>query len=321
MLGDNTMLVDSVFDDKKFYLGKLCINGHEFESTGQSLRYKSQHRCVGCKKARDAQYKQDNKDKLKEWTKEYKSKHKDKMTYLGKLCQYGHEFENTGKSLRYYVKWQCVECKKISDKRYREQNEEKVKQRKKDYYEENKEVIAQKQKEYVTLNQEKIKERSKIYQQRYREKYPERNKERQKRYREKHKEKIDIKNKEYRKRTQPQHNENTRRYRAKKRNRSLDNISFDDIQARINQFNGKCAYCNKTLEGKRQSQIDHFIPLNKGGWHCLSNIVPACISCNSGKCDYDPVEWYKSKEFYSEKRLKKILKILGKDNYNQLTFL
>jgi hypothetical protein len=236
-------------------------------------------------------------------------------------CEHWEEFEATGKSLRYYVKWQCVECKKISDKRYREQNEEKVKQRKKDYYEENKEIIFQKQKEYEMLNQEKIKERRKIYQKNYKEKYPERNKERQKRYKEKHKEKIDIYNKEYRKRTQPQRNENTRRYRARKRKQSLIDIPFEQIQSRIDDFKGCCAYCDKPLDGKRVSQIDHFIPLSKGGWHCLSNIVPACISCNSSKCNQEPIEWFKSKEFYGDKRLKKILKILGKDNPEQLTFL
>lgn len=30
--------------------------------------------------------------------------------YLGKLCPQKHEYQNTGKSLRYKVQWKCVQC-------------------------------------------------------------------------------------------------------------------------------------------------------------------------------------------------------------------
>jgi 5-methylcytosine-specific restriction endonuclease McrA len=44
-------------------------------------------------------------------------------------------------------------------------------------------------------------------------------------------------------------------------------------------FNQRCAYCRK----KRRLTRDHVIPLSKGGSHTVSNIVPACQSCNSSK--------------------------------------
>lgn len=44
-------------------------------------------------------------------------------------------------------------------------------------------------------------------------------------------------------------------------------------------FQFRCAYCNR----KRKLTRDHVIPLSKGGAHTLSNIVPACQSCNSSK--------------------------------------
>jgi 5-methylcytosine-specific restriction endonuclease McrA len=43
----------------------------------------------------------------------------------------------------------------------------------------------------------------------------------------------------------------------------------------------RCYYCKK----KRQLTMDHVIPLSKGGKHTASNIVPACLSCNSSKHD------------------------------------
>lgn len=41
-----------------------------------------------------------------------------------------------------------------------------------------------------------------------------------------------------------------------------------------------CAYCGKKQKSLTQ---DHIIPLSKGGSHTMSNIVPACRSCNSKK--------------------------------------
>lgn len=46
----------------------------------------------------------------------------------------------------------------------------------------------------------------------------------------------------------------------------------------------KCYYCNfSTPEDKRT--LDHVVPLSKGGLHSASNIVMACLSCNSTKKD------------------------------------
>lgn len=40
------------FASDKFYLGKLCLRGHEYEQTGKSLRYKIKKTCVVCAKER-----------------------------------------------------------------------------------------------------------------------------------------------------------------------------------------------------------------------------------------------------------------------------
>ena len=45
-------------------------------------------------------------------------------------------------------------------------------------------------------------------------------------------------------------------------------------------FGYRCAYCNRKMQRLTQ---DHITPLSKGGPHTMSNVVPACRSCNSKK--------------------------------------
>lgn len=47
-------------------------------------------------------------------------------------------------------------------------------------------------------------------------------------------------------------------------------------------FGFRCAYC---WTRPAKLTMDHAMPLARGGGHTLSNILPACLSCNSGKCD------------------------------------
>ena len=39
------------FDERLYFLGKLCRNGHDYEGTGMSLRYVSRKKCVICEKS------------------------------------------------------------------------------------------------------------------------------------------------------------------------------------------------------------------------------------------------------------------------------
>lgn len=46
--------------------------------------------------------------------------------------------------------------------------------------------------------------------------------------------------------------------------------------------NGHCAYCGCKLEYK-DMQVDHVIPLCRGGEDTMSNMLPSCRSCNHYK--------------------------------------
>jgi 5-methylcytosine-specific restriction endonuclease McrA len=54
-------------------------------------------------------------------------------------------------------------------------------------------------------------------------------------------------------------------------------FTVEQLEARLSMFPG-CWLC-----GDEADTVDHVIPLARGGWHCLSNLRPACGSCNSSK--------------------------------------
>ena len=118
------------FDETKYYLGKLCKRGHDYDGTGKSLRYMS-HDCVECIKISGALYQKENAEKLKEYIKNYRKINAEKL------------------------------------KEYRKENAEKLKEYRKNN--------ADKAKEYRKINAEKLKEYIKNYRKENAEKLKERN--------------------------------------------------------------------------------------------------------------------------------------------------
>lgn len=49
-----------------------------------------------------------------------------------------------------------------------------------------------------------------------------------------------------------------------------------------NKMDGHCAYCGRKLQYANM-QVDHVVPLRKGGPDVLDNMLPACRSCNHYK--------------------------------------
>ena len=87
-------------------------------------------------------------------------------------------------------------------------------------------------------------------------------------------------------------------YRSKHKKRAvLAGVpgSFDqgDVLIRLTAQQGHCHYCGCKLElwGPQKFQVDHFIPLSRGGTNFMNNLVLACPWCNSDKADKMPWEY------------------------------
>lgn len=66
---------------------------------------------------------------------------------------------------------------------------------------------------------------------------------------------------------------------------SLTATEWNDI---LNFYDHSCAYCG----GKpAKIEIDHVVPVSRGGLHHRSNVVPACRRCNANKNDRLIHEW------------------------------
>ncbi len=67
------------------------------------------------------------------------------------------------------------------------------------------------------------------------------------------------------------------RYHRKRANGgSVRREAWEALKA---SYRYRCAYCHQ----RKLLTQDHVVPIVKGGWHVIENIVPACRSCNSSK--------------------------------------
>lgn len=68
--------------------------------------------------------------------------------------------------------------------------------------------------------------------------------------------------------------------RAQRLGAPRNNLTRAQWQAIKEHYGHRCVYCGKKSQ---RLTMDHITPLSRGGSHTVSNIVPACQSCNSKK--------------------------------------
>lgn len=82
---------------------------------------------------------------------------------------------------------------------------------------------------------------------------------------------------------------------AKRRKRRLATRAHDltDVQwDALRMLWGGCAYCGAT---GTPLQRDCVLPVARGGRYTLTNVVPACASCNSSKWHSEVTSWMRRK--------------------------
>lgn len=202
-------------------LGVLCCHGHDFTGDGRSLRHKKKKICIICKRDQEmarARKRREEKDP-ELFKKRQLARHGlpgdellefDRSKFrLGILCPLGHEFEDTGRSLRYLGKsgGQCKECHRLMMK-----SDRRVEWRRSNY-KKNIERFREKGRKYYWKDVEKSRERNKKF------------------------------------RSSPKGKECLSRGSHKRRcaEKSIVNIhiSAKEIQEHFAKFNNLCVYCGK----------------------------------------------------------------------------
>lgn len=143
--------------DNLFYLGNLCPRGHNYNETGRSLRYKSNFDCKECSGLL-------RRERNSSRTRIYPGKNDPRPKgipipdgyYLGLLCKRGHDYMQTGYSLR-SDRRTCVICISLRSrepqarercKKWKDENPDYMVKYLRAYYQENKPRLLQYSKEY-----------------------------------------------------------------------------------------------------------------------------------------------------------------------------
>jgi 5-methylcytosine-specific restriction endonuclease McrA len=104
-------------------------------------------------------------------------------------------------------------------------------------------------------------------------------------------------------------NRSRRARAARKRKRRLSAVDNDltaDQWAAIKGAWSGCAYCGAT-EGPLQR--DCVMAISRGGRYTVDNVVPACASCNTSKCNEEVTTWMRRKRLDERKFLTRYVEI------------
>lgn len=249
-------------------LGVLCKNGHDWEGTGQSLRYRSTHQCVICHRVRSGTY--------------------GKRPIIKPPCPNGEKRCS-----------QCGECKSANPEHFARDSYST------DGLHWSCRECEQKRHEASYANDPM---RHQSYTRKWRELNPEKNQQSAAAWRERNRESERERHKTWRRlypekalasvrawiKANPELYRAIRRAAALRRRARLagsrGNVTAADIQAQHRRQAGRCHWCDCDLN-ETSYHADHYIPLARGGAHHPANIVLACPHCNMSRGAKLPDEW------------------------------
>lgn len=105
---------------------------------------------------------------------------------------------------------------------------------------------------------------------------------------------------------------------------NLNGFASNDVEwgKVLKEFDHKCAYCGK----KTALMPEHIVPqsemakVNPHEVSLISSIVPSCGACNHSKNKNDMETWFRSQSFFTENKLKKIVRHHNKYKLNKSQF-
>ncbi len=197
---------------------------------------------------------------------------------VGSFC--GHAGHSDG------LNSHCRACKKAKAKAYYQANRDAVQAQHREYNDANPERKRAWDAAYYEANKDRLKAKFRLYRRDNRERLREMNKA----YYISNFERISAVKRTYtplwRSANRALVSSYERARKARKLALTVVPLTQAGIAARVSVFGDSCAYC-----GGAWKALDHVKPLSRGGPHCLSNLRPACVKCNSRKHAMPAMKW------------------------------
>ncbi len=187
-----------------------------------------------------------------------------------KIYKKKYDLENKEKNSKYRKEYDSRPEIKLRAKKWREDHKEYLKEYDKKWREKNKERKKKNDREYILNNRKKVNESHK-------------------KWKSKNKDKVKGYYKKYNNSPKGKRNFTKQNHlRLSKKFGNEFKLTQEDIK-KIFERDKVCVYCGKS----RHLELDHIVPISKGGKSIFNNFVVACRYCNPSKSNKDVFDWCK----------------------------
>lgn len=180
-----------------------------------------------------------------------------KRYYTGKPCPHGHIAE------RLVCNWHCVVCDYARRDKWNADNAERCSKNYRAWYEANKERRKETDRVWRARNYDRALQTDRAWRARNKDLLSKRNREWQINNRDR------VNSKEH-----------------KRRAKTSGGMPSAEFAAWVERQHKRCYWCGKGCAN--DFEVDHYVPLARGGEHVASNLVISCAPCNRRKYATDP---------------------------------